>query len=86
MLIVGYLINRITPLVLNGKTPYSVLYGSNPTYDHLRVFGSLWHAHKQGRLGDRFDSQSRSCVFVGYLYGKKVSSLYDLETHEFCVS
>ena len=63
-----------------------VLYGRDPTYDHLRVFGSLCYAHKQGRLGDIFDSRSGCCIFVGYPYGEKGWCLYDLETHEFFVT
>ena len=86
MLTVGYLINRTPSSVLNGKTPYSVLYSCDPIYDHLRVFGSLCYAHKQGRSGNKFDSWSWHCIFVGYPYGKKGWRLYGLETHEFFVS
>ena len=86
MLTAGYLITRTPSSVLDGNTPYSVLYSRDPTYDHLRVFGSLCYAHKQGRSGDKFDSRSQRCIFVGYPYGKKGWHLYDLENHEFFVS
>jgi len=71
VLTIGYLINRTPFSVLNGKTPYIMLFGCDPTYDHLQVFGSSCYAHKQGRLGDNFDSQRRRCIFVGYPYGRK---------------
>jgi len=34
ILTAGYLINRTSSLVLNGKTPYKMLFGCNPTYDY----------------------------------------------------
>ena len=71
MLIAGYLINTTPSSVLDGKTPHSVIYGRDPTYDHICVFGSLCYAHKQGKSGDKFDSRSRQCIFVGYPYGKR---------------
>lgn len=71
VLAAGYLINRTPSMVLNGKTPYEVLYGKSPSYDHLRVFRSLCYAHDQGRKGDKFASHGRQCVFVGYPHGKK---------------
>ena len=84
VLTAGYLINRTPSLVLNGKTPYSVLYGTEPTYDHLRILGSLCYAHV--KTGDKFASRSRRCVFVGYPYGKKGWRLYDLEKRDFFIS
>ena len=48
LLTAGYLINRTPSSVVDGNTPYSVLYGHDPTYDCLCVFGSLSYAHKQG--------------------------------------
>jgi len=84
ILTAGYLINRTPSKFLEGKTPYSVLFGRDPTYDHLQIFGSLCYAHVTTK--DKFASRSRRCVFVGYPYGKKGWRLYDLETQVFLVS
>uniref|UniRef100_A0A6N2M1J8 Glycoside hydrolase family 19 catalytic domain-containing protein n=1 Tax=Salix viminalis TaxID=40686 RepID=A0A6N2M1J8_SALVM len=76
-----YLINRTPSLILNGKTPYHVLYGIEPNYKHLRNMGSLCYAHT--KTGDKLASRSRRCVLVGYPYGKKEWRLYDLEQQAF---
>jgi len=86
ILTAGYLINKTPSSILNGKTPFRMLYGCDPTYDLLQVFGSLCYAHKQGRLGGKFDSRSRRCIFVGYPYGKKGYHFYDIETNEIFIS
>lgn len=80
----GYLINRTPSLILDGKTPYRVLHGVEPSYNHLRVLGSLCYAHE--KTGDKMASISRRCIFVGYPYGKKGWRLYDLERQDFFVS
>ena len=86
ILTAGYLLNLTPSSVLNGKTPYEVITGKQPPYDHLRVFGCLCFAHNQHRQGDKFASRSRKCVFVGYSYGQKGWKLYDLEKRSFFVS
>ncbi|KAL1194230.1 Retrovirus-related Pol polyprotein from transposon RE1 [Cardamine amara subsp. amara] len=86
VLTAAYLINRTPSRVLNGKTPFELIYGKPPAYDELKVFGCLAFAHKQRRDGDKFDARSRKCIFVGYPFGKKGWNLYDLDTKEMFVS
>ena len=82
ILTVAYLINRTPSTILNGKTPYEMLHGQQPAYEHLRIFGSLCYTHNQRRNDDKFASRSKKCVFIGYPYGKKGWKLFDLETKE----
>ncbi|CAA7028514.1 unnamed protein product [Microthlaspi erraticum] len=74
----------LLPIV--GKSPYELIYGVPPTYDNLKVFGCLAFAHNQRRGGDKFESRSRRCLFVGYPFDKKGWNLFDLETEEVFVS
>jgi transposase InsO family protein len=86
ILTAGYLINRTPTPLLNEKSPYEMLNGKPPSYEHLKVFGSLCYAHNQGRKGDKFSSRNRKCVFVGYPHGKKGWKLFDLDTNTYFVS
>ncbi|CAA7053596.1 unnamed protein product [Microthlaspi erraticum] len=86
VLAAAYLINRTPSSVLKGKTPYEVIHGKSPIYDNLRVFGCLAFAHKQKRDGDKFDVRSRKCIMLGYPFGKKGWTLFDLEKEEIFVS
>ena len=86
VLTAAYLINRTPSMVLKGMTPYERLYNEKPSYNHVKVLGSLCYAHDQSHKGDKFASRSRRCVFIGYPYGKKGWRLYDLEKNQFFVS
>jgi len=75
-----YLINRFSSKVLNGLSPFQVLFGEKPSYDHLKVFGCLCYAStlKAGR--DKFQARVVPCVFIGYPFGQKAYKLLNLET------
>lgn len=81
-----HLINRTPSPLFKNKTPYEILFGNAPSYNMIRVFGSLCFAHNQRAKGDKFASRSRKCIFVGYPYGKKGWKLFDLDSKEFFVS
>lgn len=42
---VVHLINRTPTKVLDGKTPYEVLFGSPPSFESIHVFGCLCYVH-----------------------------------------
>ncbi|KAG7578454.1 Retrotransposon gag domain [Arabidopsis thaliana x Arabidopsis arenosa] len=81
-----HLINRTPSTILQGKTPYQLLFGEVPNITHLRVFGSLCFARNVLRDKDKFGERSRRCVFMGYPFGQKGWRVYDLEKSEFIVS
>ncbi|OMO75305.1 Integrase, catalytic core [Corchorus capsularis] len=66
-----YIINRLPSKVINNKTPFEMLFGKKPEYDHLRVFGCLVYAHDNSKRGDKFSERGKPCVFVGYPNGQK---------------
>lgn len=74
------MINRTPSDVLKGKTPFEMLYIKPPPLQHLRVIGCLCYAHNQKHRGDKFDSRSWKCVFVGYPFEKNGCRLYDIES------
>lgn len=45
----NYLINRTSTPILNGRTPYKMLHGQSPFYDHLKVFDCLCSAQNLGK-------------------------------------
>ncbi|XP_056860009.1 uncharacterized protein LOC130508491 [Raphanus sativus] len=80
-----HVINMTPSKILQGKSPYEVLFGKKPHYSSLRVFGSLCYAHRKDRSRDKFGPRSRRCIFVGYPFGKKGWRVYDTETNDFLV-
>ncbi|GAA0153319.1 transmembrane signal receptor [Lithospermum erythrorhizon] len=81
-----HLINRTPTPILQGKSPYEILYGQPPSMLALRIFGCLCYAANRPRIKDKFGPRSRKCVFVGYPFGQKGWRLFDLDTHEYFVS
>ncbi|KAG8492772.1 hypothetical protein CXB51_010240 [Gossypium anomalum] len=61
-----HLINRLPTPVLGGKTPYQCLFGSIPTYDHLRVFGCYFFPYLRPFIKHKLDFRSQPSTFLGY--------------------
>lgn len=66
-----YLINY-TPLeVLFVKSPYEIIFGRQPSHEHLRVFGLLCYVMNNPRKKDKFGDRIRKCIFLRYPLGRK---------------
>ncbi|XP_074314573.1 uncharacterized protein LOC141649792 [Silene latifolia] len=78
-----YLINKMPTAILHWKTPFEVLFKRKPTYDELRVFGCQCFAPiaKSVTGKDKFAVKARKCLFIGYPYGQKGYTLYDMQQH-----
>lgn len=72
--------------MLNGRSPYELLYRETPSYSHLKVFGCLCYVHLKLRDKNKFSPRSAKCVFVGYPFGQKGWKVYDLEKKVFLIS
>lgn len=75
-----YLINRTPTKILQGKTPFELIYNHLPPIEHLRVFGCICYVHNQKHGGDKFATPSNRSIFLGYSFSKKGWRVYSLET------
>ncbi|XP_023734895.1 uncharacterized protein LOC111882761 [Lactuca sativa] len=80
-----FLINRTPTSVLNGASPYELVYISSPVFDKLRVFGCLCFATKLNN-SDKFFERADKCVFLGYSSDKKGYRVPSLDTNLIFVS
>ncbi|EOY05030.1 Cysteine-rich RLK (RECEPTOR-like protein kinase) 8 [Theobroma cacao] len=79
VLTAAYLINRMPLSVLKNKTPYEILFGRSPTYQHLRTFGCLCYGLITNKSRDKFTPCSKPGIFLGYPHGQKGYRIFDIE-------
>lgn len=80
-----HIITRLPSRIINNQTPFEIMFGKKPNYNHLRVFGCLAYVLKT-RKESKFDERRRACIFLGYPLGQKGYKVYDLLTKDIYVS
>ncbi|KAL2250242.1 UNVERIFIED_CONTAM: Retrovirus-related Pol polyprotein from transposon RE1 [Sesamum indicum] len=81
-----YIMNRTPTHTLYWRTPFELLFGTVPTYGHLKVFGCLCFATNTNPHKSKFQKRAHRCTFLGYSPTQKGYKVYDLEDHTFFVS
>lgn len=81
----NYLLNRL-PSASIDRTPYEHWHGTKPTYNHLRVFGSMAYVHIPDQKRQKLDPKAIPLVFVGYQENRKAYRFLNPETSRIVVS
>jgi hypothetical protein len=81
-----YLLNRLPSTTIQAPCPHFALFGSAPTYEHLRVFGYACYPNTVATVPHRLAPRSARCVFLGYSSDHKGYRCLDLSTNCLIVS
>ncbi|KAD5802931.1 hypothetical protein E3N88_14291 [Mikania micrantha] len=84
VLTAAYIINRMPSKILKYKTPYEVVFGTQPKYENMRVFGCLVYFRNTETKGDKFAPRGKVGTFIGYPFGVKDS--FPFANENICLS
>ncbi|PKU70250.1 Retrovirus-related Pol polyprotein from transposon TNT 1-94 [Dendrobium catenatum] len=76
-----HIINRLPTRKLKNKTPHKSLYNTQPSYNHLKIFGCLCYLWLKPYAKSKLDSFSKPCVFIGYPPAQKGYLCLDPDTN-----
>jgi hypothetical protein len=62
----AYMLNRLPIKVIQATCPHLALFGSAPSYEHLRVFGYTCYPNMTATTPHKLFLCSTRCVFLGY--------------------
>ncbi|XP_076885827.1 uncharacterized protein LOC143535475 [Bidens hawaiensis] len=85
VLTAAYLISKAPSSILNGRSPYELVYGFKPVLSHLRMFGCLYFSTILNNI-NKFSSHAKKCVFLGYSNQNKGYKLWSLDTKQIIFS
>ena len=81
-----FIINRLPTIVLNGTSPFKILYGKSPLYTTFRIFGCLCFPNLRDYAKHKFEPRSLPCIFLGYHTSYKGFRCLDPVSHRVIVT
>jgi hypothetical protein len=81
-----YLLNRLPTKTIQAACPHMALFGSPPSYEHLRVFGCTCYPNSSSTTPHKLSPRSTRCVFLGYSSDHKGYRCLDLSTNCLIIS
>jgi hypothetical protein len=81
-----YLLNHLPTKAIQVACPHIVLFGSAPSYEHLRVFGCACYPNTVATTPHKLAPRSTRCFFLGYSSDHKGYRCLDLSTNCLIVS
>jgi hypothetical protein len=81
-----YLLNRLPTMAIQAACPHLAMFGSVPSYEHLRVFGCTCYPNTTATAPHKLSPRSTRCVFLGYSADHKGYRCLDLSTNRLVVS
>jgi hypothetical protein len=75
-----YLLNRLATKTISAACPHVALFGSAPSYEHLRVFSCACYPNIADTAPHKLAPRSTRCVFLGYSTDHKGYRCLDLST------
>jgi hypothetical protein len=81
-----YMLNRLPTTAIQAACPHLALFGSVPSYEHMRVFGCTFYPDTTTTAPHKFSPRSTRCVFLGYSVNHKGYCCLDLSINHLIVS
>jgi hypothetical protein len=81
-----YLLNCLPTTTIQVACPHLAMFGSVPSYEHLRVFGCTCYPNTTATAPHKLSPRSTRCVFLGYSADHKGYRCLDFSTNHLIVS
>ena len=81
-----HLLNILPTKTLKSSTPHLSLFGVQPSYEHLRVFGCACYPNISATASHKLAPRSTLCVFLGYSPNHKGYRCLDLQSNRVIIS
>lgn len=86
LLYATFLINRLPTKLLSWKTPFKMIFGKQPNYQPLKVFGCLCYIVNTKPHKVKLAPRANPCIFLGFREGIKAYKMYDLTLYKIIVA